>query len=126
MVNKPRDKSLYEKVKKQIYKKNTKHSAYRSGMVVQTYKKKYSKKYGNKSKPYTGKKTKKRGLKRWFKEKWVNQRGEVGYKYKNDIYRPTFRINKKTPTTHKELTKKQIKRARKEKYTRGRVRKFKK
>jgi hypothetical protein len=126
MPNKPRDNSLYKKVKKQIYKKIPKHSAYRSGIVVKTYKKKYAKKYGKKAKPYFGKKTKKRGLKRWFQEKWVNQRGEVGYKYKNDIYRPTFRINKKTPTTHKELTKKQIKRARKEKYTRGRVRKFKK
>lgn len=126
MPSKPRDNSLYQKVKKQIYKKMPKHSAYRSGIVVQTYKKKYAKKYGKKAKPYFGKKTKKRGLKRWFKEKWVNQRGEVGYKYKSDIYRPTFRINKKTPTTHKELTKKQIKRARKEKYTRGRVRKFKK
>ena len=28
------------------------------------------------------KKTKKKGLRRWFNENWVNQRGEVGYKYK--------------------------------------------
>ena len=58
---------------------------------------------------HIGKKTKKRGLKRWFDEEWVNQRGEVGYKFKNDIYRPSKRITKKTPTTHKELTKNQIK-----------------
>ena len=83
------------------------------------------KKYGKKKQPYTGKKTKKRGLKRWFKEKWVNQRGEIGYKYKSDIYRPSRRITKKTPTTHKELTGRQIKRARKEKYTKGRVKRFK-
>lgn len=65
-------------------------------------------------------------MKRWFKEEWVNQRGEVGYKYKNDIYRPSKRITKKTPTTHKELSKRQIKRARKEKYRTGRVKRFKK
>ena len=37
-----------------------------------------------KSNPYKGK-TKKQGLRRWFREKWVNQRGEIGYKYKSDI-----------------------------------------
>lgn len=121
----PTDLKLYNKIKKKVYKKIPKHSAYRSGIVVQQYKKKFREKYGNKN-PYSGKKTVKRGLKRWFKEKWVNQRGEVGYKYKNDIYRPSKRITKKTPTTHSELTKKQIKRARKEKYRTGRVKRFKK
>ena len=64
---------------------------------------------------------KKKGLSRWFLEKWTNQRGKVGYKNKNDVYRPRFRITKKTPTTFKELNKKQINRARTEKYTKGRV-----
>ena len=124
-MNVPVDKKLYNKIKKDIYRKNPKHSAYRSGMIVQTYKKRFGEKYGKK-KPYKGRKTQKRGLKRWFKEKWVNQRGDVGYKYKNDIYRPSKRITKKTPITHKELTKKEIKKARKEKYTKGRVKRFKK
>lgn len=119
----PRDIFLYEKVKKQIYKKYPKHSAYRSGLLVQKYKKDFNKKYRNKN-PYIGNKTKKKGLQRWFGEKWVNQRGEVGYKYKNDVYRPSKRITKKTPITHNELTKKEIKRARKIKYTRGRVKRF--
>ena len=44
-------------------------------------------------------------LKRWFKEKWVNSRGEVGYKKTSDVYRPTVRVNKDTPTTFKEFTK---------------------
>jgi len=123
-MNVPNDEKMYNIIKKAIYKKNQKHSAYRSGMIVQTYKKKFREKYGKKQ-PYKGKKTQKRGLKRWFKEKWVNQRGKVGYKYKNDIYRPSKRITKNTPVTHKELTKKQIKRARKEKYTKGRVKRFK-
>ena len=68
--------------------------------------------------------TKKTGLTRWFDEKWVNQRGEVGYKYKNDIYRPTHRITKKTPITHKELSNKEIRRARTKKYRKGRVHRF--
>jgi hypothetical protein len=119
----PRDKILYNKVKENIYNKYPKHSAYRSGILVKTYKKQFKKKYNNKE-PYIGKKSKKLGLKRWFREKWVNQRGEIGYKYKSDIYRPSKRITKKTPKTHKELTKKNIKRARNIKYRKGRVKKF--
>ena len=121
----PRDNILYNKIKKKVYKKNPKHSAYRSGILVQEYKKAFKKKYGSKN-PYFGKKTKKIGLRRWFDEKWVNQRGEVGYKYKNDIYRPLKRITKRTPITHGELNKKEIKRARKLKYTKGRVNRFRK
>jgi hypothetical protein len=120
----PVDKKLYDKIKKRIYKKQPTHSAYRSGKVVKEYKKQFTKKYGKRKSPYKGTKTKKRGLMRWFEEKWVNQRGEIGYKNKNDIYRPTHRITKKTPTTHEELSKKQIRRARIEKYRKGRVSKF--
>ena len=120
----PNDAKLYDTIKLQVYKKIPQHSAYRSGIVVQQYKQAFAKKYGNKS-PYSGKKPNKQGLKRWFDENWVNQRGEVGYKFKNDIYRPSIRITNQTPTTHKELTEKQIKAARKEKYETGRVRRFK-
>ena len=81
---------------KRIYKKQPTHSAYRSGKVVKEYKKQFTKKYGKRKSPYKGTKTKKRGLTRWFDEKWVNQRGEIGYKNKNDIYRPTHIITKKT------------------------------
>tara|TARA_B110000495_G_C22398386_1_gene254912 strand:+ start:81 stop:464 length:384 start_codon:yes stop_codon:yes gene_type:complete len=115
----PKDNELYQRVKKYIYKKYPKHSAYRSGLLVQKYKKDFKKKNGNKS-PYSGKKTRK-GLKRWFAEKWVNQRGKVGYKYKNDIYRPSKKITRGTPLTHKELSKKEIRRARTRKYKHGRV-----
>ena len=121
----PKDIKLYNKIKKKVYSKIPKHSAYRSGILVKEYKKKYEKKYGN-GPPYLGKKTRKKGLSRWFDEKWVNQRREIGYKHKNDIYRPTYRITKKTPLTHGELTKKEIKRARKKKYLKGRVNRFRK
>ena len=123
----PVDISLYNKTKKRIYNTNPKHSAYRSGMVVKTYKKSFAKKHGTRKKPYFGKQSRSRtGLKRWFAEEWVNQRGEVGYKYKNDIYRPKNRITKKTPITHKELTKKEIKSARTKKYRKGHVKRFRK
>ena len=121
---KPRDNDLYNKVKKKVYKKIPKHSAYRSGILVQTYKKEFKKKYGKSKEPYIGKKTSKRGLKRWFKEEWANQRGEIGYKYKGDVYRPTKRITKKTPKTFKELNKKQIDRAKTKKRKYGRVYRF--
>jgi hypothetical protein len=119
----PLDMKLYNKIKNNIYKKIPKHSAYRSGIVVQQYKKKFALKYGNKN-PYFGEKTKKKGLSRWFLEDWRNQRGEIGYKYKNDVYRPTRRITKKTPKTFKELSKKKIKKARTKKYRVGRVNRF--
>ena len=122
-MNKPKDIKLYNKVKKNIYLKYPNHSAYRSGLLVKQYKSEYEKKYNSKN-AYTGIKPKTTGLKRWMKEKWMNQRGEVGYKYKSDIYRPTVRINKKTPTTFKELSKKDIDKARKEKLLKGRVKKF--
>ena len=35
----PTNKKLYEEVKKEIYAKYPKHSAYRSGLLVQEYKK---------------------------------------------------------------------------------------
>ena len=120
----PRDNKLYNKTKKIIYSKYPKHSAYRSWLLVKKYKKSFSKKYGKSKNPYIGKKTKNKGLKRWFREKWVNQRGEVGYKYKSDIYRPSKRITKKTPKTYKELSKTKIKKARTKKYRTVRVNKF--
>ena len=112
----PKNKKLYEEVKDEIYKKHPKHSAYRSGLLVQEYKKRGG--------TYEGKENKSSGLNRWFKEKWKTQDGKIGYKNKSDIYRPTVRVNKDTPTTHNELTADQIKKAQKEKKTKGRVKKF--
>ena len=66
----PKDKKLYEEVKEEIYKHYPKHSAYRSGLIVQEYKKRGG--------TYEGKETKTEGLNRWFLENWKNQRGEVG------------------------------------------------
>ena len=108
----PTNKKLYEEVKAEIYAKYPKHSAYRS--------------YKRRGGTYEGKESQTKGLNLWMKEKWLNQRGEVGYKYLSDIYRPTVRVTKETPITFQELTQKEIERARREKAKTGRVNKFKK
>ena len=77
------DPKLYAKAKKKYA--DMKHSAYKSSLIVQEYK--------NLGGKYKGKKPTKTGLARWHKEKWRNQDGEVGYKKKGDIYRPTVRVN---------------------------------
>jgi len=111
----PTNKALYNRIKARIKKKVPKHSAYRSGLIVKAYKKAGGKYSGQKSKGKLG---------RWFKEKWRNQRGGVGYKKKGDVYRPTRRVSKKTPKTFKELGKKRIKKAMATKRKTGRVKKF--
>ena len=123
MANIPKDAKLYENIKNKIYKQITKHSAYRSGILVKEYKKAYLKKYKS-NEAYYGKKTNKQGLARWFKEEWKNQRGEVGYKKTNDVYRPTRRVTPKTPLTFNELTKYELTKAKKIKETKGRVYRF--
>jgi len=122
-MSEPKDKLLYERVKAKVYKRIPKHSAYRSGILVKEYKQSYKKKYNNDN-AYIGKKKENTGLSRWFKEKWETQDGKKTYNKKNDIFRPTKRITKDTPTTMKELSKKQIKTAQGEKRKTGRVKKF--
>lgn len=119
----PSDTQLYEKVKKQIYKKYPQHSAYRSGLLVQEYKKQFKDKYGRKS-PYKGSKPVKTGLSRWFKEKWVSDTGKTRYTSKSSVYRPSIRVTKNTPVTFSELSEKEIKRAKREKARTGRVKQF--
>jgi hypothetical protein len=122
-TNNVKDLILYNKVKKHIYKKYPIHSAYRSGILVKTYKEKFFKKHGNRN-AYNGKKTYKKGLGRWFKENWRNQRGGEGYTKKGDVYRPTIKVTINTPLTFDELNPKEIKKAQKEKIKTGRVKRF--
>ena len=121
---KPRDPVLYAKVKARVYKNIPKHSAYRSGIVVQEYKKAYARAHSYKSNPYKGERKPKKGLARWFKEKWRNQRGEVGYSKPGDVYRPTKRITNNTPATFRELSWSRLRRASNEKKRTGRVKRF--
>ena len=113
----PCNKELYEQGKMDIYQKYPKHSAYRSGLLVQEYKRRGG--------TYEGTKSINNGLPLWFASKWSNQRGEVGYRYLSDIYRPTVRVTKDTPTTFTELTTEEIAKARRQKARTGRVKQFK-
>jgi hypothetical protein len=124
MKNTPTDKHLYEKVKKNVYTKFKRHSAYRSGYLVKEYKKQFALKYAKTKNPYLENKKTRSNLDRWFREKWMNQRNEIGYKFKSDIYRPTKKISKKTPLTLNKITKKRLKKVRYEKWKNGRVFKF--
>jgi hypothetical protein len=125
-MSEPIDKILYEKVKREIYKKNPQHSAYRSGLLVKEYKRR-----GGRYKGYTMEKGERRpqaelgGLKRWFKEDWRTQSGKTTYQKKGDIFRPTKRVSPSTPITMSELTKKEKKKASIEKEKTGRVKSFK-
>jgi hypothetical protein len=89
------DKNLYEKVKKMANKIYDKPSAYKSGFIV--------KKYKELGGTYTDDK-KEKELKRWFSEKWV----DIGNK-EYPVYRPSIKINKRTPLTIKEIDPKQLK-----------------
>jgi hypothetical protein len=121
----PTDEILYDSVKKYIYKKYPAHSAYRSGLLVKEYKRQFSEMYGGEFSPYIGKRNSRQGLSRWFAEEWRNQRGQVGYQKRGDVYRPTRRITRRTPATLSELSREEIERARREKASRGRVGRFK-
>ena len=113
----PLDMKLYNEIKDRVWKMYDKPSAYRSGMLVKLYREAGGR--------YSGDKDKNDGLPLWFASKWLNQRGEVGYKYKSDVYRPTVKVSSKTPTTFSELTPEELKRAKNEKARTGRVKKFK-
>ena len=120
----PADGRLYDAVKQRVYKEIPKHSAYRSGLLVQEYKRAFATRYGEDKDPYIGVKKKNTGLTRWFAEEWRNESGGVGYDSKNTLYRPTKRVTKDTPKTWGELPKSRVKSARAEKKSTGRVSKF--
>ena len=61
---KPLDKELYEKVKKKIYKKNPKHSLFRSAQIAKEYKR-----LGGK---WIDEEKNKMNINRWFKQKWIS------------------------------------------------------
>ena len=118
MTPRPADPQLYERTRARLYAEMPKHSAYRSGLLVQRYKAAGGTYVGAKPKPNDG------GLARWFAEEWSNQDGGTGYSKKGDIYRPTVRVSADTPSTFSELTAAQVRRAQKEKKATGRVKAF--
>jgi hypothetical protein len=117
----PTNLEIYNRVKEGITKEY-KPSAYRSMLIVKAYKM-IMENLG--LKPYIGKKNPNEGLTRWIRESWRSDDGSIGYSHKNSVYRPTVRINSKTPTTFSELSPQEIAKAKREKQTTGRVRRFK-
>lgn len=114
----PINKKLWMRVKREADMVYKKHSAYKSGWIVKRYKE-LGGKFRRMSKALDA-----RPLARWFAEDWRNQHGTTGYEHKNDVYRPTRRVTRRTPKTHRELSTRQIKRATREKSRTGRVRRF--
>ena len=121
----PVDKKLYAQVKRLADKKFlSKTGVYKSSWIVREYKKRGGK--------YRGSKSKRSGLKRWYKEDWVdlnrpirNSHGKItGYKKcgrstskdtKYPLCRPTKRVSPKTPRTVRELSKRSVRRAKRAK-----------
>jgi hypothetical protein len=91
----PINKDLYEVVKEYANIVYDKPSAYKSGFIVKTYKK-----LGGTYKEDN----KERDLERWMIERWE----DVGHK-EYPVYRPTIRINSKTPLTIDEIDKRNLK-----------------
>lgn len=89
----PTDPVLYARAKSIVYKRYKVHSAYRSGAVVKLYKQMGGTYRADGREPT---------LKRWFKEKWsdVNpHKTRTSY----PVYRPTVRVNRRTPLTVDEV-----------------------
>ena len=126
MKSVPKDKTLYNSVKKKLFSKMPKNSAYRSALLIKQYKAAYKKKHKS-DKAYIGKKNEKKGIARWMKEDWRTQDGKKTYSKKSDVFRPTKKITKKTPKTYKELggeKSERIKKAQREKAKTGRVKRY--
>ena len=61
-------------------------------------------------------------LKRWFKVKWETSDGKEDYSdTKENTFRPTVKVSKKTPKLWNQLSASEIAAAKKEKNTEGRV-----
>jgi hypothetical protein len=101
----PNDMKLYNKIKKKIFENNPINSAYRSGLLIKTYKNEFLKRYGDKE-PFKNDFSK-RPLERWYKEGWFNINDLLnmeGY----PTYRPLRRIDKDTPKTVQEIPLKRL------------------
>lgn len=129
MSAEPLNKSLYKYVKRLADKKFlAKTGIYKSSWIVSEYKKRGGKYKGPKPNYKSG------GLKRWYKEKWVDlnrpikdKGGRViGYKScgrksvkkskeKYPLCRPSIKITSKTPKIYKSLSKRSILKAKRKK-----------
>lgn len=98
----PLNEDLYKEVKEKIMKSYKKNSAFASGAIVKEYKRQGGK-YKDDKKP--------RNLERWFEEKWVDVNPILGIVKDSayPVFRPTNRVNSKTPTLLQEIPKERLK-----------------
>lgn len=98
----PTNPKLYEDVKDFIMSRYKKNSAFASGAIVKEYKRR-----GGKYKEDG----KEKNLERWFDEKWIDINPLIGITDDNayPVFRPTKRVNKKTPTLVQEIPAKRLK-----------------
>jgi len=95
------------KIQKDVKKKKRRWGAYDSGRLVREYKDSGGK--------YSGKKSTKSELSRWYKEKWIDacawpKRKSCGRTQKSKVTycRPSVRVDSKTPKTIREISKSTI------------------
>lgn len=92
----PTNPKLYEEVRDKIMKSYKKNSAFASGAIVKEYKRQ-----GGKYK----KDGKEKNLERWFDEKWINVNPVLGITKEDayPVFRPTNKVNSRTPTLLQEI-----------------------
>ena len=91
----PNDPVLYAQAKRIANETYKKPSAYKSGFIVKKYKE-LGGTYRNDSNP--------KNLETWFRETWMDVGGKD-----YPVYRPTKRINKKTPLLVEEISPSNLK-----------------
>lgn len=91
----PLDKELYQQAKQIADQVYTKPSAFKSGFIVKKYKQ-----LGGRYRSVSPEKP----LKRWFEEQWIDI-GNGDY----PVFRPTKKVNEKTPLTVDEIDQRNLK-----------------
>jgi hypothetical protein len=106
----PTDSGLYQEAKDFIMSKYKKYSPYASGAIVKHYKQLFAKKHGKDTPPYSSD-DKPKNLTRWFEEKWVSINPLEGLKDSSyyPVFRPTNRVNSKTPLLYQETSQEALK-----------------
>lgn len=98
----PTNQKLYDEVKDFIMSRYKKNSAFASGAIVKEYKRRGGK-YKNDGKE--------KNLERWFDEKWIDINPLLGITDDDayPVFRPTKKVNEKTPTLVQEIPAKRLK-----------------
>lgn len=91
------DPDIYQKAKRWADETYKKASAFKSGAIVKKYKE-----LGGR---YIGPEKQKTSLKRWFTEEWKDIGGKS-----YPVFRPTIKVNSKTPLTADEIDPKDLRR----------------